>query len=58
MIIFESFSFSNNIFQCDDRMFRIEQLLAQKIWQVTIDQIYDQKIQYRAVLKMIGQIAA
>ena len=28
MIIFENFSFFNNIFQCDDRMFWIEQLFV------------------------------
>ena len=58
MVILEGFSSPNNIFQCGGRMFRIGQLLAQKIWQVTVDQTYDQKIQYRAALKMIGQIAA
>lgn len=58
MAIMEGFGSVNNVFQCGGRIFRIGQTLAQKIWQVTLDQSYDEKIQYRATIKMIGQIAA
>ena len=55
MAIMEGFASVNDVLQALGRIFRIGQLLAQKIWLVTADQTYDQKIQHRAALHRLTE---
>ena len=55
MAIMEGFASVNDVLQALGRIFRIGQLPAQKIWLVTADQTYDQKIQHRAALHRLTE---